>query len=240
MAPDSFTMCHTGAKRIVRLLRAYDRAFSVRKAPYLISYVTYVSATVLVRMVAQDLPGSEAQEYLRTCVAVLEENQATNWGVRSALEILVNLMKRLGVEEGGGLVLSDNARGSSQPIGVEPWSSSSLIVHNQQRKGSTEAPHALLTAKGDRNFIEPDFDIDMVFQDFAGEFDGGVETTTVDMTPNFGLPPMAYSLDSGLAGSSTQPQMLLATASGDSGDFYAAIALDQDVSGSQVSGGTFF
>ena len=57
-ASESFAVCATAAKKIVQLLRVYDRTFSIRNAPYLISHVTYVSATVLVRIAAQKLAGS--------------------------------------------------------------------------------------------------------------------------------------------------------------------------------------
>jgi len=39
---NSFMSCATAADDIVQILRVYDKAFSVRRAPYLISYATYV------------------------------------------------------------------------------------------------------------------------------------------------------------------------------------------------------
>ena len=44
--PESFALCAAAATEIVHLLVAYDRTFSIRKAPYLIAYATYVSATI--------------------------------------------------------------------------------------------------------------------------------------------------------------------------------------------------
>lgn len=96
-AINSFLVCATAAKEIVRILRAYDSAFSIQRAPYLISYATYVSATIHVRIAAQRAPGSEAHICLATCLDVFKKNQETNWAVRRANGIIHNLMKRMNV-----------------------------------------------------------------------------------------------------------------------------------------------
>lgn len=94
---NSFISCATAASNIVHVLRAYDKAFSVRRAPYLISYATYVAATIHARIAAKRGPGSDAHSSLEACLAVFRENQETNWAVRRANAIVQNLMKRLGV-----------------------------------------------------------------------------------------------------------------------------------------------
>jgi hypothetical protein len=94
---NSFISCATAASDIVHLLRAYDKAFSVRRAPYLISYATYVAATIHARIAAKRGSGSDAHRSLETCLAVFRENQETNWAVRRANAIVQTLMKRLGV-----------------------------------------------------------------------------------------------------------------------------------------------
>lgn len=94
---NSFMTCATAADQIIKLLRAYDKAFSVRRAPYLISYATYVAATIHARIAAKRGPGSHAHSSLETCLAVFRENQETNWAVRRANAIVQNLMMRLGV-----------------------------------------------------------------------------------------------------------------------------------------------
>lgn len=96
-ARSSFLECATAATQLVRILQAYDKVFSIRRAPYLISYATYVSATIHVRIAARQGPGSEAHASLATCLAVFEENQETNWAVRRANLVIRNLMRRLGV-----------------------------------------------------------------------------------------------------------------------------------------------
>lgn len=94
---NSFMSCATAADDIVHILRLYDKAFSVRRAPYLISYSTYVAATIHARIAAKRGAGSHAHSSLETCLAVFRENQETNWAVRRANAIVQNLIKRLGV-----------------------------------------------------------------------------------------------------------------------------------------------
>jgi hypothetical protein len=94
---NSFMSCATAADDIVQVLRAYDKAFSVRRAPYLISYATYVAATIHARIAAKRGAGSHAHSSLETCLAVFRENQETNWAVRRANAIVQSLIKRLGV-----------------------------------------------------------------------------------------------------------------------------------------------
>lgn len=89
--------CASAASNISNLLRAYHRAFSVRRAPYLISYATYVAATILTRIAARRRNDSTAHSNLATCLAVFEENQETNSAVRKAAKIVLSLMKKLGV-----------------------------------------------------------------------------------------------------------------------------------------------
>ncbi|PVH83883.1 hypothetical protein DL98DRAFT_547184 [Cadophora sp. DSE1049] len=95
---DSFVVCAQAATRIVHLLRVYERTFSIRHAPYLIAYATYVSATIHVRIAAQLGPGSDSYSCLRTCLSVFVKNQETNWAARRAQSVIVNLMKKMRIE----------------------------------------------------------------------------------------------------------------------------------------------
>ena len=95
---NSLLICATAATQIVRLLRAYHAAYSVRRAPYLISYATYVSATIHVRIASKRSSSSDAHRSLSTCIAVLSINQETNWAARRAKTIVESLIKRLGVQ----------------------------------------------------------------------------------------------------------------------------------------------
>ncbi|CRJ86917.1 hypothetical protein BN1723_000205 [Verticillium longisporum] len=104
---NSFITCASAANSIVALLRAYDRAFTVRRAPYLVSYATYVAATIHARIAAKRSNESDAHRSLQTCLAVFRENSETNWAVRKANAIVQSLMKRLGVSVAEGNLGSD-------------------------------------------------------------------------------------------------------------------------------------
>jgi hypothetical protein len=129
---NSFMSCATAADDIVQVLRAYDKSFSVRRAPYLISYATYVAATIHARIAAKRGAGSHAYSSLETCLAVFRENQETNWAVRRANAIVQSLIKRLGVsvhsldetqidrETSGSSHTSTPDASSSRSMGREP------------------------------------------------------------------------------------------------------------------------
>lgn len=93
----SFVACAEAATNIVKLVRLYDHAFSVRRAPYLIPYATYVAATIHVRIAAKRGSSSEAHDCLKTCLFVFDQNSASNWAVRKAFLVIKKLMKRMEV-----------------------------------------------------------------------------------------------------------------------------------------------
>lgn len=100
VAISSFTICTAAAARIIIILQAYDQAFSIRRAPYLISYATYVAATIHVRVAAQRGGGSRAHSNLWTCLDIFQKNQETNWAVRRAKNVILHLMERMEVDIG--------------------------------------------------------------------------------------------------------------------------------------------
>lgn len=81
----------------MQLVRLYDVSFSVRQAPYLISYATYVAATIHVRLASSSPPGSTAHESLAVCLTVLDLNSKTNPAVRKASVVIEALMKAMNV-----------------------------------------------------------------------------------------------------------------------------------------------
>lgn len=90
-------VCTTEAANIVQLVRLYDVSFSVRQAPYLISYATYVAATIHVRLASSSPPGSTAHDSLAVCLTVLDLNSRTNPAVRKASVVIEALMKAMNV-----------------------------------------------------------------------------------------------------------------------------------------------
>ncbi|KAM3493383.1 hypothetical protein MY3957_003296 [Beauveria namnaoensis] len=146
---DSFMKCASSASAIVQLLRAYHAAFSIRRAPYLISYATYVAATIHARIAARRSRGSTAHAKLATCLAVFRENQETNSAVRKANVIVESLMKRLGVvvvqrDSAGALRMDQDPRGNDgagprrrQSISVsKPVQSPSPLASDRSTSGS--------------------------------------------------------------------------------------------------------
>jgi hypothetical protein len=164
LSVNSFLVCATAASHIVYLARVYDRAFSIRRAPYLMSYATYVNTTIHVRIAAKRGAGSEAHASLETCLGVFRENQETNSAVRRANIIIVNLMKRLGVtlpERRDGFQI--RARHTTERDAVqEPERSEGgeADTHMDTSSVQEEAP---------RDHISPNLDIDAVIQSFARE-----------------------------------------------------------------------
>ncbi|KAG7124564.1 Nitrogen assimilation transcription factor nirA like protein [Verticillium longisporum] len=65
---NSFITCASAADSIVALLRAYDRAFTVRRAPYLVSYATYVAATIHARIAANGVTTPDHSEQAEIAV----------------------------------------------------------------------------------------------------------------------------------------------------------------------------
>ncbi|KAI7764589.1 hypothetical protein LZL87_003794 [Fusarium oxysporum] len=74
--------------------------FCFRTAPYFISYATYVSATIHVRMAAQKSAGSQAHLCLRNCLEILSEQQTWCHAPKRTMKILLGTMNRLGVNVG--------------------------------------------------------------------------------------------------------------------------------------------
>lgn len=179
-AINSFLACATAAKMIVKLLRAYEMAFSIQRAPYLISYATYVSATIHVRIAAQREPGSEAHVCLATCLDVFKKNQETNWAVRRANLIIQNLMNRMHVSITDEHVL-DSHESQVQP-NIENDESNMIQLDvsssGNENNGTNQSPH--ITRQNIESFrgaddastmdqVTSDLDIDAIIQSFIHE-----------------------------------------------------------------------
>ena len=194
-ARNSFAVCAIAAQEIVWLLMAYNMTFSIRKAPYLISYATYVSATILVRIAAQKPPGSEAYLCLQICLAVLNENQATNWVVSSAKLSLSNLMKRMGVVCRDDQDLSEIGKIQLPMMSQNPSPGPQFAneaLPNLQQEGYIEAQPNVQMA--DPAAAAPDFDIDMILDSFGG---GSMDETHLGNTVGHGPYPELAHLPSG-------------------------------------------
>lgn len=152
VAVNSLLVCVTAATKIVDLLKLYHQAFSIQRAPYLISYATYVSATIHVRIAAQRTLGSKAHKSLATCLEVFRLNQGTNSATARANTIIESLMNKLNVDISG---IDHN---------LEVPQSPENLYH-----GSTTVPRAtdVASSYGGNLGFSPGLDVDAVIQSFA-------------------------------------------------------------------------
>ncbi|KAL4811446.1 fungal-specific transcription factor domain-containing protein [Aspergillus unguis] len=182
---DSFIRCASAASNISKLLRAYHRAFSIRRAPYLISYATYVAATILTRIAARRRNDSTTHANLATCLAVFEENQETNSAVKKASNIVQSLMKKLGVSVQdvslSALEIDPPVRDTEQS--PQPNNEAADRGLPQRASGTENASNYMASAGGpDLNQAghSPDFegtDIDGIIQSFLRENGGAPRST---------------------------------------------------------------
>lgn len=155
VALGSFVTCAEAGMRIVNLVKAYGYYFSIRQAPYLISYSMYVGATILVRLAAQREPGSEAHEALLVCMSTFNKNQETNYAVKRMNLAIENLARRVNVK-----LNPDNAGSSEEP------SDHPLPEKQASRDEAGPAESNSLVDDIDFSTIAPQIDIDAIFQSF--------------------------------------------------------------------------
>lgn len=117
------------------------------------SYATYVSATIHVRIAAQREKRSEAHACLLTCLEMLKANEDTNWAIRKASLVIRNLMTRMRVEvEHAPITRSESDRGE--------------VTTNPQM----DDYGAVLQNAGPDGF--PDLDIEQIIQSFLQDQQG--------------------------------------------------------------------
>jgi len=97
IAFEAFSICSAAAFEIDTILKTYGQSFSHKTTPYVVSYATYVSATIHVRLAAQRKDGSDAHNALRRCLEVLDIHQSVCWAPRIAKRVINGLMTRMGV-----------------------------------------------------------------------------------------------------------------------------------------------
>lgn len=183
IAVESFRVCATAAAEITRILRTYERNFAIKRAPYLISYATYVSATIHVRIAAQRGSGSEAHASLATCLNMFKENQETNWAVRRASLVIHNLMKRMKV-----VVENDQGQSGTGPQTEFRRRDISLPPTTE----NLDTPQLFVSHDGYQEEIASDLDIDAIIQSFIREQGGHGAYTT----PGTRSRPVEYQRDS--------------------------------------------
>ncbi|KAI9148194.1 PrpF protein [Paramyrothecium foliicola] len=179
---DSFMKCASAASNITNLLRAYHRAFSIRKAPYLISYATYVAATIHTRIAAKRGSGSSAYGNLMTCLSVFQENQETNSAVNKASMIVRGLMKKHGIsieevpsealdvlEQSKDLNVDQSQDGAIEETNIEATSEQTGTANKKSGRQLEKAAKSLNSTATEYSPGSDWMDVDGIIQNFLQE-----------------------------------------------------------------------
>ncbi|KAJ5774419.1 hypothetical protein N7457_009315 [Penicillium paradoxum] len=96
-AHESVNACTTAANQIVQILRDYSQHFTLSSAPYMLSYATYISATIHARIVAQKGSNTSVFQSLILCRNILVEHTRLYSAAEKAKENLDKLILHLGI-----------------------------------------------------------------------------------------------------------------------------------------------
>lgn len=97
MAHESITASTAAANQTVQIVRDYAQHYAIGSAPYILSYATYVSATIHARIVAHKGRGSVSFQSLIFCLNTLEQQRDTYTAAIKARQNLYRLMDNLDV-----------------------------------------------------------------------------------------------------------------------------------------------
>ena len=192
----SFAACTEAAMVIVKLVRLCGQSASMSRAPYLMSYgmctacrpslharqnpesasATHVAATIHVRTATARASSSEANDHLRTCLRVSDQNSATNYAVRKPSIVIEALMKRMDVSvaspdttrSGSPDNFSDYQAASTSENasdlreGVATYRGSMDLSPYQQSAGDDNNPEPTMVA----GYFVPRLDVDTIIHSF--------------------------------------------------------------------------
>ncbi|KAF2164409.1 hypothetical protein M409DRAFT_25286 [Zasmidium cellare ATCC 36951] len=171
----AFSTSMKAAKEIDKILRLYVEHFCVKSCPYFLSYATYVSATIHVRLAAQHATGSRAHQSLRFCLEVLSEQQTRCHAPRQSMAILLGLMKRLNVDVGKTFVAakprSEGMEGCQVDYPLEGTGRDDFLGNNQNLTTDT-----MLSLDDDL----ADYDLDAIMKTFDFSPQGLLSTDDCD------------------------------------------------------------
>lgn len=157
-------MCTTAASQIVQIIRDYSQHFTVANAPYMLSYATYISATIHARVVAQMGRNSSSYPSLLFCRGILEEHQQLYASAGKARTNLEKLITHLGID----VSTDDEFRQISYPSGhgIEQQASMS---ENMPIVGMSSPPPHGVTQSPQLNWELSDIDLEAIAQSFRLE-----------------------------------------------------------------------
>ncbi|KAF5540068.1 Nit-4-like protein [Fusarium napiforme] len=170
-APEAFFNCVTAAIETHQILQIFKQHFCLRTAPSFISYATYVSSTIHVRMAAQKGPGSQAHLCLRSCLEILSVQQTWCHAPKRTMKILLGIMDRLGVNVGEFVAIEPTScqDGHLGEADVSELSEVSPDIAFQGLDVSMTQQPTPDTAVDFSNLEVSGFDIDQIMQSFLFE-----------------------------------------------------------------------
>lgn len=160
---DSVATCAMAASEIDAILRIYQQDYCINAVPYFMSYATYVSATIHVRIAAQSGPGSEAYRSLQHCLDILSSHSKVCRAPRRARQILLSLARRLNVD------VNDSIPNSSTIPATGNISNSMTLGEDSS-----------YAVNSGFNVMNSDIDIDAIIQSFNVEQSGIANTIPGD------------------------------------------------------------
>lgn len=165
---ESINTCTSAANQIVQILRDYSQHFSISSAPYMLSYATYISATIHARIVAQKGRTSSSFQSLALCRNVLEEHQCLYGAAGKAKNSLDKLCDHLGMssaeEDGQRKTLTEPAT---------PCDLSAITNRTAPNIDSSSIPDRSIEITPQINWGLSDLDLEAIAQGFR--FDGELD-----------------------------------------------------------------
>lgn len=167
VAHESITASTAAANQTVQILRDYAQHYSIGSAPYVLSYATYVSATIHARIVAHKGKGSVSFQSLIFCLNTLEEQKDIYAAAIKARQNLDRLMDHLGVN----IVVNDSTSGEicRNSVQLQTVHDESVATPNKtQAVGTTFVENGFPQT----NWELSNLDLDAILQGFLLDRDG--------------------------------------------------------------------
>ncbi|RAK99982.1 uncharacterized protein BO80DRAFT_445999 [Aspergillus ibericus CBS 121593] len=117
-AHEGVAACTGAANQIAQILRDYCQHYSIASAPYMLSYATYISATIHAHIAAQKGPDSSAFQSLVFCRRILIEHTRLYGAAAKARANLDKLLERLQVVIPDGDLPNQNISNHLVPSGA--------------------------------------------------------------------------------------------------------------------------
>ncbi|OJJ82739.1 uncharacterized protein ASPGLDRAFT_174246 [Aspergillus glaucus CBS 516.65] len=167
VAHESITASTAAANQTVQILRDYAQHYSIGSAPYVLSYATYVSATIHARIVAHKGKGSVSFQSLIFCLNTLEEQKDIYAAAIKARQNLDRLMDHLGVSIAVNGSMSGNTTGDSAQVQTVQYESVAT-PDKTQAVGTTFAGNGFPQTDWELSNL----DLDAILQGFLLDRDG--------------------------------------------------------------------